>query len=104
VAFQATTNNILNTLFLMFFHRFLPIMAFGTVHRSVGAVVATRALPMGIAMTHWEGMTIDTDIPPIAGIVAFGTLTGPVIGWTSMTGLAITLPTVIEIGWLPGIS
>lgn len=58
---------------------------------------------MGIAMTHWEGMTIDTDIPPIAGIVAFGTLTGPVIGWTSMAGLAITLPTVIEIGWLPGI-
>lgn len=102
MTFQATISNFLDALFTMLVRRLLLVMALETIHRCVGAVVATRALPIGIAMIHREGVSVNVDISPIAGIVTIGTLTRPMIGRAIVAGLTIRLATMIEIGWLPG--
>jgi hypothetical protein len=75
MAIQAATSYILDTFLAMLFHHLILLMTSKTIHGRVGAFVAIRALPIRIAMTHGEGMTIHADITPIVGIVALRALT-----------------------------
>lgn len=98
---QATAGYIFNTLLAMLVHRFIPVVAFEAVHVGIRAIVAARALPVGVTVPHGEGVTIDADITPIVGIVTLGTLPRPVIRRWDMARLTVCLAAVIKIGRFP---
>jgi hypothetical protein len=88
---EAFSGNIEDALFSMVFFGFCLVVAPVAVHRGVRTLVTARAVSAGPAMVHWEGMPLDTDRAPIAGVMALRALPAPVTAWRGMARRTIGL-------------
>jgi hypothetical protein len=100
---EAVPSDVEDTMIGMVLFCFGLVMTSVTVYCGVRPLVAARTIAACPAVVHRESMALDIDRAPVAGVMALGALTFPVVSWRSVTRRAIRLTRVVEIGGRPGI-
>ena len=98
MAFGAAPVDIVNAFLGMVLNDFtLIVTSIAGIHRSVGRV-AGGARAACTPVIHREAVTIDMYIAPIVSVMAGGALPAKMVRRARMTGLAVILPIMVEIG------
>ena len=104
MAFKAAPGNVDDAFFSVVFLGFRWVVAGVAVDCWFGSIVAGIAVSAGVAVLHWERMSVDVHVIPVATcFMAVRTLSVPMFSWWCVARLAVFQAIMAEVGAFPAV-